>query len=123
MDTHKFKRKDEVHDMKTVRGLEDELATPQLWTLLGRLERNEISTRETCINDLHMKTNFISHKKKEYNINIYNKITHSYLHKAMTCPTILPFAKTVGILVQQANVSKHWLHDTSEKPLFGYQYN
>ena len=52
---------------------------------------------------------------------IYKKITKSYLHKVAARPTILPYAKVVRLLVQQAYVSNLWLMDALEQPLASYR--
>ena len=52
---------------------------------------------------------------------IYQKITRSYLHKVATHPAILPCVEIVGIMVQQGNVSNHYLTDARDQPLANFQ--
>ena len=53
----------------------------------------------------------------------YMNISHSHLHKVVSCLVILPCSKIVGVMVKQAYLSNWWLMDAQEQPLEIYQPN
>lgn len=52
---------------------------------------------------------------EEKSMDVYLKISHSYLHKVIARLTILPYSEIIGIMVQQDDTSNWWSLDAWEQ--------